>query len=218
MNSKMKRELMVVGIALASIVLMAASYFLGGIMSPLLVLILYVLGFNLVLLPIVINKYYQMYDSATPGIKSFIPLYNATLITSSGIAITSYFAIIANIIIGLLVANVWVFEFLGDKLFFTVSDVLPLVLMVSISVYYIVAGIGLMSPFIQIRDIYFEELRESDEIVSGFARFLMNTGNLTKYLEVLLLILPVFRIVPVYLSYCRVMELSRYNVSFTDYE
>lgn len=214
----MKKELMIVAVALASIVLMSLSYLLGEVINTLILLIIYVLGFNLVLLPIVVNKYYEMYESATPGFKSFIPIYNATLITSSKLAITSYFSVIANIIIMLLVANVWIFEFFGDKVFFIISDGLPLVLMISVSLYYIISGIGLMAPLIQIRDIYFEELRDSDEIVSGFARFLASTGNLTKYLEVILLILPVFRIVPVYLAYCRVMELSKRNVSFLDYE
>lgn len=218
MNNKMKKDLLIVGVSLACFVLMGLSYFLGGIMSPLLFLIIYLVGFNLVLLPIVVNKYYNMYEMENPGWKSFIPLYNATLISSESLAIISYFAIVANVVSVLLVANTWIFEFLGDKWFFIISDNLPLVLMLTVSAYYIISGVGLMSPLLKIRDTYFLVFRDSDEISSGFARFLMSTGNLTKYLEVLLLMLPVFRIVPMYFGYCRAMDMTRFNVSFLDFE
>ena len=46
----------------------------------------------------------------------------------------------------------------------------------------------------------------------------MNTGHVTKYLEVVILMLPIFRIVPMYIGFTRIMELKRYNVSFIDFE
>ena len=217
MNSKLKRDLLVTVLCIVSILCIAGSFFLGKIMSPLLFLIIYLIGFNFVLVPIFTINYYRMYDMDSPGWKAFIPLYNVTLTSKPSLAIASYILIILNIVVMLLVTNVWIFEFLGDKMFFIISDGLPLVLMITISLYYLVTGIALATPLIQCRDLYLEFFRDSDEVSTGFGRFLMKSGSITKYLEVCILILPVFRIIPMFIGFSRITELNRYNVSFLDF-
>lgn len=218
MNSKLKRDLLVVGLIIVTIAAIAGTIYLGNIMSPIILLFVYLVGFNFVLLPLFTNTYYDMYEIQNPGWKSFIPLYNATLTVKPLWANLSYVLILINAIVGVLIFNTWVFESLGDKMFFIITDGLPLVLMITVSLYYVVSGIALATPLLQCKDLYVEFFRDSDDIRTGFARFLMNTGNFTKYLEILILVLPIFRIVPMYVGFTRIMELKRYNVTFTDFE
>lgn len=218
MNSKLKKDLLVVGLIIVTIAAIAGTIFLGNIMSPLILLIVYLVGFNFVLLPLFTNTYYDMYGMQNPGWKSFIPLYNATLTVKPLWANLSYLLIIINALVGVVIFNTWIFEPLGDKMFFIITDTLPLVLMLTVTVYYVVSGIALATPLLQCKELYVEFFRDSDDIRTGFARFLMNTGCVTKYLEVVILMLPIFRIVPMYIGFTRIMELKRYNVSFDDFE
>lgn len=218
MNSKLKRDLLVVGLIIVTIAAIAGTIYLGNIMSPLILLIVYLVGFNFVLLPLFTNTYYDMYEMQNPGFKSFIPLYNATLTVKPLWANLSYVLILINALVCVLIFNTWVFESLGDKMFFIIVDNIPLVLMITVSLYYVVSGIALATPLLQCKELYVEFFRDSDDIRTGFARFLMNTGHVTKYLEVVILMLPIFRIVPMYIGFTRIMELKRYNVSFIDFE
>lgn len=218
MNSKLKRDLLVVGLVIVTILAIAGCIVLGGYVSPLILLVVYIVGFNFVLLPLFTNMYYEMYGSQSPGWKSFIPLYNATLSTKSSFAVASYIMILVNVVVVLLVMNTWIFEPLGDRMFFIISDGLPLVLMITVSLYYLVAGLSLSVPLLQCKDLYIEFFRDSDDVRTGFARLLMKSGTLTKYLEVLILILPIFRIVPLYIGFNRALELKNFNVSFLDFE
>lgn len=218
MNSKLKRDLLVVGLIIVTIAAIAGTIYLGNIMSPLILLIVYLVGFNFVLLPLFTNTYYDMYEMQNPGWKSFIPLYNATLTVKPLWANLSYILVIINALVCVLVFNTWIFESLGDKMFFIIVDNIPLVLMITVSLYYVVSGIALATPLLQCKELYVEFFRDSDDIRTGFARFLMNTGSVTKYLEVVILMLPIFRIVPMYIGFTRIMELKRYNVSFIDFE
>lgn len=218
MNNKLKKDLLIVGISILCIFFIGASVALGSIMSPLVILVLYLIGFNFVLLPIFTNNYYKMYGMDSPGYKSFIPMYNATLSSKPSWAVMSYILIIINILVLILVFNIWIFEVLGDKWFFIVSDGMPLVFMITVSLYYLVTGIGLMTPLLQTKELYIEFFRDSDEVRGGIARFIMKSSALVKYLEVILLVLPIFRIVPMYLGFTRISELKRYKVSFLDFE
>lgn len=218
MNSKIKKDLVLVGLVIVTILAIAGSLYLGSIMSPILILIGYVISFNFILLPIFTNTYYDLYEMENPGWKSFIPLYNATLTAKPIWAILSYILVLINVIVLILIGNTWIFAPLGDKMVFTIIDVLPLVLMITFSAYYIVSGIALATPLLQCKEVYIEFFRDSDEIRSGFARFLMNTGTLTKYLELIILMLPIFRIIPMFVGFNRIMELKRFRVSFLDFE
>lgn len=218
MNSKLKKDLTIVAVWILAIIFIVGFIYLGSVMTPMIAIIVYLLGFNFILLPIFTINYYGLWESDIPSWKAFIPLYNATLTTSSGLAVASYITIVVNLIVGVLISNTWIFESLGDRWFFIVTDSLSLVVMITVSIYYLIAGICLAKPLLEVRYLYLMFFRDSDEISSGFARFLMNTGSITKYLEVLLLILPVLRVVPMYIGFNRIGELKRYNVSFYDFE
>lgn len=216
-NSKLGKDLLIVLISILAIAFIAGSLYLGSVMSPILLIVIYLLAFNFFLVPMFVNGYYWMHEMDAPGIKAFIPLYNVTLVATPALAIISNILVVVNVIMGILFMNVWVFEGLGDKMFFIISDGLPLACIITVTLYYIVAGIGLAKPALQVRDSYLEFFRDEDEIGSGFVRFLVRSGGLAKYFEAALFILPVFRILPMFLAYSRVQELKSYNVEFSDF-
>lgn len=218
MSNKLKKDLLIVVVSILAVGFIAGSLFLGSVMSPLLFIVIYILAFNLILIPIFDKNYYWLHGMDDPGFKSFIPLYNASLICKPIFAIIANILVIVNIVVGILFTNVWIFESLGDRMFFIISDGLPTLFIITASLYYIVIGIGLATPIMQTRDLYLEFFRDEDEIHSGFVRFMVRSGSIIKYLEVLLLLVPIFRILPVYLSFSRAQELKNFNVQFEDFE
>lgn len=198
--------------------LIISSMVLGKFLNPFIIIVVCELTFNFILIPSIIKNYYNLHSYEAPDIyKRYCPFYNVTIIMSPRTARLSIFSFMILIIMFVLSMNISVLSFLGDRIFLNIVDYAGLCVSLVGFVHFIFVGFGLGGASLKVKGLYKDFFSEDD--LEGGAKFFSSLLSTSKYLEVILFMLPVVRIIPVLTLKERCADLIKFGAYFEgDYD
>lgn len=217
MDKKSKGILVLTFLLLLSVVLIIGSQFLGKVLSPISAVILFELLFSFLVIPSIVNNYYKLYEYEPPSILvRYCPFWNMTKIMNPISARLSIYSFIIVVLLLLLSRNITVLGFLGQRLFLVIVDLIPMLVFLSAVLHFIFIGIGLGGVSISVKALYSRYFEEDRNDLDGFFKVLGKALSGSKYIEIILFALPVFRIIPALNLMDNCSELTRCGATFDD--
>lgn len=219
MNKDFKRAILATLALIASAVLITVSYMLGKVASPIVIIIIGELIFNFILIPSIIKYYYNLHGFEAPSlVKRYFPFYNVTIVMSPGMARLSLFSLIVIIVMFVASMNISIFAFLGERIFLNLVDYSGLIVSLVGFFHFIFVGLGLGGCCLKIKGLY-KEFFIDDDAYEGKIKTVRSLLSTSKFLEVILFMLPVVRIIPALELQGKCSDLAKFDARFDfDYD
>ena len=218
MDKNFKKTITSTLLVIFTAIIVIGSILLGKHINPLIVVVVFELMFNFILIPSIIKNYYELHGYEAPELwKRYVPFYNLTVIMSPMTARLSIFSFMLIIVMFVLSMNISVLAFLGDRIFLNIVDYSGLVVSITGLLHFVFVGFGLGGASLKVRGLYREFF--SDDEMEGGIKVLSAMLNSSRYLEVILFMLPVVRIIPGLTLRDRANDLNKFGALFEgDYD
>lgn len=199
MRKRTRQVLITTSLVTAVLLLIIVILYLGKFITPYYGVIIFEVAFNFVFIPQLIGKYYKSYGMKPPSlIVRLIPFYNVTLIMNPNIARLVILDLALLVCVYVLSLNISMFTVLfGERGMYILMDVLPTSAFIVSFIYFILVGIGLAGVAIKINKFHTDSFIDMDleDEKSGIARFFGMIMSSSKFIEIIMYSLPVFRVI-----------------------
>lgn len=218
MDKKSRNTIVLTFLVIISILLIIGSLYVGKILNPMLGILLFEIIFNFVVIPSIVNNYYKLYNYQPPSVAvRYCPFYNMTKIMSPITARLSIFSLMFLIVGLVLSRSITLFSFLGQRLFLIIYDGMPYLVFFSAIIHFICIGVGLGGVSLKVKGLFSVFFEVDADDFQGFFKVLGKLLSTSKYLEVILFTLPVFRLIPAMTVMENCRELVKFGAVFDDY-
>lgn len=202
-------------LSLLAVVIIIGTQVLGRYLNPIIALVLFELVFNFVTIPVICKNYYLLHGYNPPELwKRIIPFHNLTIVMSPMSARLSIFSLMVTIMLLTLSYNISILSFVGTRWFLNIVDYFPLFVSLSFLLHFVFVGFGLGGVSLKINELYRSYFDDDSDSREGFIKLLSGLLSSSKYLSVVLYMLPVVRIIPGLNTMEQSMDLVKFSVIF----
>lgn len=217
MNKRSQKALLMSFIMVFVLAVMAGIVYLGSRITGSMALLVSELVLCFIVIPRVVVLYYKLYDMRPNMFMCFVPIFNTTMLMSSGMTKIVLGSTILSIISGLLARFNGMFSGLAINVYLNVVDYLKYGFFISMLLVLIFTGIGLVRVFSKINELYSLAF-DNSEIQYGHYKVLSGLISTSYILTSLMFMVPVIRILPCILMLDKLSDLTTGGVRFMDYE